>query len=883
MATEDLSSEDRTTLSTKYDPQEIEGKWYEHWEQSGYFTAHPESDKPRFSIVIPPPNVTGSLHIGHALNNTLQDILSRQKRMQGFDVLWVPGCDHAGIATQNVVERELKKEGKSRYDLGREAFIERVWSWKEQYGGTIMKQLRRLGASCDWTRERFTMDAGLSEAVKEVFVRLYQEGLIYRGDYIINWCPRCQTALSDIESEHQDVQGHFWHIRYPLEDGSGDIIVATTRPETMLGDTAVAVHPDDERYQPLIGKKVILPLMNRAIPIIADTYVDRSFGSGAVKITPAHDPNDFLVGQRHNLERINVMNPDATMSEAAGPYQGMDRFECRKKVVADLEAQGLLIKVDEHEHAVGHCYRCHTVVEPYLSRQWFVKMQPLAEPAIKAVQEGKIRFTPSHWAKHYLEWLENIRDWCISRQIWWGHRIPAWTCESCGELIVAKEAPTACACGSKDLKQETDVLDTWFSSGLWPFSTLGWPAQTEDLKAYYPTSVLVTSWDIIFFWVARMTMMGLKFMGQVPFHEVCINSLVGDEEGKKMSKSKGNTVDPLDLIGHTSADGLRFTMAMIETQSRYVAFTPDRLESCRNFVNKIWNASRFALMNLEEYRPGPTVPAQTFLEQWIQSRLDQAVNNVNQALAQYRFAEAAQAIYDFVWHEFCDWYLEMVKVKLFKTPETKQATQYWLLATLAEMLRLIHPFMPFISEELWSHLPGTQGTIMQAAWPVMVADRRKPQVEEQMKRVMAVIYAVRNIRGEMNVAPGKKVELIIRPLNTTLAFDDEQQAIIRALAKLESLVIDSTHEKPTLSAVAVTEEAELFVPLAGLIDLDKERARLGKEISQLQQLLNNINTKLANEKFVSRAPAQVIDNEKNKQQDYQQKITQLTANLEKLG
>ncbi len=883
MATENLSSKDRNTLSTKYDPQEIEGKWYEHWEQSGYFTAHPESDKPRFSIVIPPPNVTGSLHIGHALNNTLQDILSRQKRMQGFDVLWVPGCDHAGIATQNVVERKLKKEGKSRHDLGREAFIERVWSWKEQYGGTIMKQLRRLGASCDWTRERFTMDEGLSEAVKEVFVRLYQEGLIYRGDYIINWCPRCQTALSDIESEHQDVQGHFWHIRYPLEDGSGEIIVATTRPETMLGDTAVAVHPDDERYQPLIGKKVILPLMNRAIPIIADDYVDKSFGSGAVKITPAHDPNDFLVGQRHNLERINVMNPDGTMSEAAGPYQGMDRFECRKKVVADLEAQGLLVKVDEHEHAVGHCYRCHTVVEPYLSRQWFVKMQPLAEPAIKAVQDGRIKFTPAHWAKNYLDWLENIRDWCISRQIWWGHRIPAWTCESCGELIVAKEAPTACTCGSKDMKQETDVLDTWFSSGLWPFSTMGWPAQTEELKAYYPTSVLVTSWDIIFFWVARMTMMGLKFMGNVPFHEVCINSLVGDEEGKKMSKSKGNTVDPLDLMGHTSADGLRFTMAMIETQSRYVAFTKDRLESCRNFVNKIWNASRFALMNLEDYQAPGQVPEKSFVDRWIQSRLNQAVEKVNQALEHYRFAEAAQAIYDFVWHEFCDWYLEMAKVNLFKAPQDKQATQYWLLQTLEEMLRLIHPFMPFISEELWSHLPGTSGTVMQAAWPRAREQRAEAQVEQQMKRVMDVIYAVRNIRGEMKVAPGKKVELIIRPLNPAMAFDGEQQAVIADLAKLESLVIDGGQEKPSLSAAAVTDEAELFVPLAGLIDLDKERARLSKEITHLTQLLGNINTKLANEKFVSRAPEHIIANEKGKQQDYQQKITQLQTNLDQLG
>lgn len=880
MTTEEVKQPTGLSMSTKYNPSEIEGKWYRHWEQSGFFTADPTSEKPKFSIVIPPPNVTGSLHIGHALNNTLQDILSRKKRMEGYDVLWVPGCDHAGIATQNVVERYLKNEGVSRHDLGRDEFVKRVWTWKEEYGGTIMRQLRRLGSSCDWTRERFTMDAGLSEAVKEVFVRLYQEQLIYRGDYIINWCPRCHTALSDIESDHQEVEGHFWHIRYPLTDGSGEIIVATTRPETMLGDTAVAVHPEDSRYQALVGQTVLLPLLNRQIPIIADEYVDQTFGSGAVKITPAHDPNDFLVGERHQLERINVMNPDGTMSAAAGPYQGLDRFACRKKIIADLTSQNYLVKTEDHTHAVGHCYRCHTVVEPYLSRQWFVKMKDLAQPAITAVKEGKIKFTPIHWERNYLEWLANIRDWCISRQIWWGHRIPAWYCDACDELHVAKQGPIKCTkCGHEKLRQDTDVLDTWFSSGLWPFSTMGWPQQTIELDKYYPTSVLVTSWDIIFFWVARMVMMGLKFMGQVPFHEVCINSLVGDEEGKKMSKSKGNTVDPLDLLEHTSADGLRFTMAMIETQSRYVAFTPDRLESCRNFVNKIWNAARFALMNLQDYQVPVELPEKSFAEQWIQSRLVNVVERVDRTIDGYRFAEAAQALIDFVWHEFCDWYLEMVKSRLFKEQAAKAGAQYWLLQTLNEMLRLLHPFMPFVTEEIWSYLPNTKQSIMLAAWPSADPERRDLAIEQQMNAIMDIIYAVRNIRGDMNVAPGKKVPLIIRPLEQSFELSEEQCRIIRELAKCESVVVGQQQDKPDLSAAAVTSQVECLVPLAGLIDIEKEKRRLTKEIDQFNHLLQKIKNKLGNRQFMDRAPGHVIESEKKKQQDYEQKIKQLNANL----
>jgi valyl-tRNA synthetase len=867
-------------LSSKYNPQATEEKWYTRWEDSGLFKAQPQSGKPIYSIVIPPPNVTGSLHIGHALNNTLQDILCRQKRMQGFDVLWVPGCDHAGIATQNVVERQLHNEKKTRHDLGREKFVERVWKWKEENGGTIMRQLRRLGSSLDWSRERFTMDPGLSEAVREVFVRLYHEGLIYRGDYIINWCPRCHTALSDIETEHKDMQGHFWSIRYPMAAGDGEIVVATTRPETMLGDSAVAVHPEDERYQHMIGKNVRLPLMNREIPVVADTYVDRKFGTGAVKITPAHDPNDFWVGDRHGLPRIKVMNPDASMNEEAGKYAGLDRFACRKQVVEDLEKEGLLVKVEDHENSVGHCYRCQTIVEPYLSRQWFVKMKPLAGPAVTAVKEGKIRFTPDYWAKNYLEWLENIRDWCISRQIWWGHRIPAWYCQDCNEIHVAKEAPEKCQkCGTSNLEQDSDVLDTWFSSGLWPFSTLGWPKQNQELKQYYPTSVLVTSWDIIFFWVARMAMLGLKFMGEVPFHEVCINSLVGDAEGKKMSKSKGNTVDPLDLMQHTGADGLRFTMAMIETQSRYVAFTPDRLESSRNFANKIWNVARFALMNLEGYSKPDVSPEPDFIDAWIQSRLDATVEKINDTVQGYRFSESAQALYEFIWHEFCDWYLEMLKLRLHSENKADRSqAQFYLLQTLDEMLRLLHPFMPFITEEIWSKLPGERDFIMRAKWPEVRKERRNPKVDQAMSLLRQVIYAVRNIRGEMKVPPGKKVPLLIRPLEGDGEILRQHKEILLSSAKLSDVTIDKSLEKPEKAAAAVTEGLELFVPLEDIIDLDKEQERLDKEINQLEGLLKKQEAKLKNEKFMERAPQTVVDVEKAKQADYVQRLTQLREN-----
>jgi len=883
-------------IATKYDPHAIEEKWYQRWEESGVFQADPASAKPPFSIVIPPPNVTGSLHIGHALNNTLQDILCRKARMEGYDVLWVPGCDHAGIATQNVVERQLAKEKQSRHDMGRDKFVERVWEWKNQYGGTIMRQLRRLGSSLDWSRERFTMDAGLSEAVREVFVRLYQEGLIYRGDYIINWCPRCQTALSDIETEHQDVPGHFWNFKYPFADGSGAVVVATTRPETMLGDTAVAVNPEDERYKNLVGKTVRLPLMNRDIPVVADAYVDKEFGTGVVKITPAHDPNDFWVGERHGLERINVMNPDGTMSAAAGVYAGLDRFEARKRVVRDMEAQGLLVKVEDHLHAVGHCYRCHTVVEPYLSRQWFVKMKPLAEPAMAAVRDGRIRFTPANWGGVYMNWMENIRDWCISRQIWWGHRIPAWHCQECGEVIVSKEEPQACPkCESSRLVQDQDVLDTWFSSGLWPFSTLGWPKATPELKKYYPTSVLVTSWDIIFFWVARMIMMGLHFMKDIPFREVCINSLVGDAEGKKMSKSKGNTVDPLDIMQHTGADGLRFTMASIETQSNYVAFTQDRLESSRNFANKIWNAARFSLMNLEGFDPSSTEPAPSpnFVDRWIQTRLQDAVGQVNRALegdpehTKYRFAEASQALYHFIWHEFCDWYVELCKPRLYGQAAEKKQAQYYLYQTLETLLRLLHPFMPFITEEIWSQLPGKRDFLVRSAWPkTQPLTAAQQELHQKMEILQSVIYQIRLIRGEKNIAPGQKVDLLVHPLSgyeEAAAVVEKYHWIIRELARVKGLRVDSGLQKPKLAAAAVVAGLELWIPLEGLIDVPLEQARLTKEIEKLESLISKNEAKLGNASFVERAPAAVVEEEKAKLADYRLRRDRLKANLAELA
>ncbi len=885
---------DRTDLGT-YDPHAFEEKWYRWWEEKKFFHADPASPKPPFSIVIPPPNVTGSLHMGHALNNTLQDVLVRYKRMDGYEACWVPGTDHAGIATQNVVERMLAEEGKTRQDLGREAFIERVWKWRKESGGTILRQLKRLGASCDWDRERFTMDEGLSRAVREVFCRLYEEGLIYRGDYIINWCPRCHTALSDLEVEHEEAAGRLWHIRYPAKDGGEGVVVATTRPETMLGDTAVAVHPEDERYKALVGKTLVLPIVGREIPVIADPAVDPEFGTGAVKVTPAHDPNDFAMGERHGLARVQVIGEDGTMTAEAGAYAGLDRYECRKRLVADLEAQGFLVKTDEHRHAVGHCYRCRTVIEPLVSRQWFVKIKPLAEKAIAAVREGRTRIVPPQWEKTYFHWMENIRDWCISRQIWWGHRIPAFTCQACGELTVARTDPEACPrCGATDLAQEEDVLDTWFSSALWPFSTLGWPEETPELAKFYPTSVLVTGFDILFFWVARMMMMGLWFRGDVPFHDVYIHALVRDEKGQKMSKSRGNVIDPLEVIDRFGADPFRFTLVAFAAQGRDIRLSVDRIEGYQRFANKVWNAVRFTLMNLEDFDPSaPAVPFAERLPQdrWILTRLREAVAEVRANLDAYEFDKAAGSVYQFLWHELCDWYIEMAKGPLYGRGDARArlGTQQTLVEAFDTVLRLLHPFMPFVTEELWQKLPwpAYRGerpeSVMTAAFPRPEALPEDAEARDRIERVKEVVSAIRNIRGEMNVPPSRKVEAWVRGADEALDVVRAEAATVRALAGLERLeVLEAGAARPAQSAAAVAAGLEIYVPLAGVVDLAAEEKRLEKEISRLDQDLGRVRKKLANPNFTGKAPAEVVEKERAKEAELAEKLEKLRANLERI-
>ena len=875
-------------LDKIYDPKLVEDKWYSFWEEHDCFAARTDSDRPPFSMVIPPPNITGSLHMGHALNNTLQDILARYRRLKGDNVLWMPGTDHAGIATQNVVERQLHAEGLDRHQVGREKFIERVWKWRQESGSTILNQLRRLGASCDWKRERFTMDEGLSKAVREVFVTLYEDGLIYQGDYITNWCPRCHTALSDLEVEYEEHEGSLWELKYPLADGSGEIIVATTRPETMLGDTAVAVNPEDERYRDIIGSEVILPLMNRHIPIIADAYVDKEFGSGAVKITPAHDPNDFDIGQRHNLPSIKVMDEDGKMNENAGPYQGLTREECRRRVVEDLEAQDLLNRIVAYVHNVGHCYRCRCVIEPYLSNQWFVKIKPLAKEAIAAVRDGRTKIIPANWEKTYFNWMENIRDWCISRQIWWGHRIPAWHCQECGELIVSRTDPDHCPrCRSTNLEQETDVLDTWFSSGLWPFSTMGWPEKTKELETFYPTSVLVTGFDILFFWVARMMMMGLKFMGDIPFHDVYIHALVRDEHGQKMSKSKGNVIDPLIMIDKFGTDALRFTLTAFAAQGRDVNMSEARISGYRNFCNKIWNAARFALMNLEDYQAGKQLELDrcSLADRWILHRLHETIVAVDDALTQYRFNEAAQAIYQFTWHEFCDWYLELIKPDLFQDTDTERraASQSVLLYTLSALLRLLHPIMPFISEEIWQKLPGTSGSIMQATFPDADPDHLHPETVRMMEQMMAVIGGVRNIRGEMGIAPSLKVEAVVCCATAeTAAKINATAPYICNLARLKSFICNHGGQPPAQAASALEAEMEIYVPLAGIIDFNLETARLTKELGKAEKELAQVEKKLANEKFLAKAPAEIVTKEKAKQKELAAKTAKVSDSLEKI-
>jgi len=886
-------------LKKGYEPKEVEKRWYKYWEKEGLFSAEDVSDKKSFSIVIPPPNVTGVLHMGHAHNNTLQDILCRYRRMQGYNVLWMPGTDHAGIATQNVVENELAKERKDRHSLGREKFVERVWQWREEYGGLIIKQLRRLGASCDWARERFTMDEGLSRAVRTVFVKLHEQGLIYRGNYIINWCPRCQTALSDLEVDHEDHNGHLYYIRYPFEKEEGGIVVATTRPETMLGDTAVAVSPSDKRYRALEGKTVILPLMNRKIPIISDEYVDMRFGTGALKITPAHDPHDFEIGQRHNLDSVKVIGADGHMNEEAGRFQGKDRFECREEVLKALGEEGLLEKVEQpYQHSVGHCYRCRTTVEPYLSKQWFVKVKPLAEEAIAAVEAGATRIIPDIWTKTYFEWMNNIKDWCISRQIWWGHRIPAWTCEKCDQLIVSMDPPSACpACDGSTLVQETDVLDTWFSSALWPFSTMGWPDDTQTLKTFYPTSVLVTGFDILFFWVARMMMMGIHFMKEVPFRDVYIHALVRDAEGKKMSKSKGNVIDPLYVIDQYGADAFRFTLAALAAQGRDIKLSEDRIEGYRHFINKLWNATRFSLMHLSDFEPdesGEEVRDLSLADRWILSRLNGVAESVTKGLDEYKFNDAANAIYQFVWHEFCDWYLEIIKPVLYGQPSGEEAkeipksaryetTRFVLWSALNETVRLVHPFIPFVAEEIWDKLPGTEGSIMTAEFPKSTAARHDADAGTTMNLLMGVIGGIRNIRGEMNVPPSMLVEATVQsPEKESRELLERYRDMVLNLCRLKGLQVTLPDKRPPSSATSVFGNCSIFVSLKGVIDFELEKGRLNKEIAKIAKEFDGIGKKLSNRDFLQKAPEEVVQKVREKGERLAEKKDRLEENLEKV-
>jgi valyl-tRNA synthetase len=879
-------------LDKVYDPSRIEEKWYQYWQEQGLFRALADGSKPPYCIVIPPPNVTGLLHMGHALNNTLQDILVRYKRMLGFDVLWMPGTDHAGIATQNVVERMLAAEGSDRHALGREAFIERVWRWKAESGGQIIKQLQRLGCSCDWSRERFTLDQGLSRAVREVFVRLYEEGLIYRGDYMINWCPRCLTALADLEVEHDPHDGHLYHIRYPLAQGRDHLTVATTRPETLLGDTAVAVHPEDKRYLAFHGATLRLPLLGREIPVITDSYVSQEFGTGALKITPAHDFNDFEVARRHQLPAIQVIDPGGKMTKEAGPkYVGMDRFVCREQIVKDLKRLGLLVKVEPYVVPVGHCYRCKVIVEPLVSRQWFVRVKSLAEPAMEAVQDGRTLLIPANWDKSYFDWMTNIRDWCISRQIWWGHRIPAWTCKNCGQIIVSREDPTQCPqCGGAELAQETDVLDTWFSSALWPFSTLGWPDATPELKIFYPTSVLVTAFDILFFWVARMMMMGIHFMGEVPFREVYIHALVRDPEGQKMSKSKGNVIDPLDLMESYGTDAFRFSLAAFAAMGRDVRLSEERIAGYRNFANKVWNASRFTLMNLEDYDPaGPpdeTGPTPLRAEEaWILSRLQRVSQETRTRLDAYEFDQAANSLYQFIWHEFCDWYLELIKPQLYDKENlaARRHCQGVLLGLLSAVLRLLHPFMPFITEEIWQKLPGTQDSIMAAPYPEADAALINPHAEAELAGVMGCIIAIRNLRAEMNVPPAVQVQAYIHsPDAQAIQGLHKHRQSISLLAKVADLHFNDASGPPPSAARAVVGDVDIYLPLAGIIDFTEEERRLSREIEKLGKDLTAAQRKLSNEDFLGKAPAQVVQKEKEKLTAWTEKLTKLKNHRERI-
>ena len=867
-------------LDTKYDPKKVEDRLYAEWVNKGYFHAKPNPDKKPFTIVIPPPNVTGKLHMGHALDETLQDILIRYHRMKGEEALWLPGTDHAGIATQIKVEEVLRKEENlTRYDLGREKFLERVWEWKHQYGSNIINQLKKLGSSCDWDRERFTMDEKCSKAVREVFVNLYNKGLIYQGNRIINWCPHCTTALSDAEVEYADQPGHFWHLKYPVVGSDDFVIVATTRPETMMGDTAVAVNPEDERYKDLVGKTLMLPLVNREIPVIADDYVDKDFGTGCVKITPAHDPNDFEVGLRHNLEQIKVMNDDATINANGGKYEGMDRYEARKAVIKDLEDLGLLHKIEDHSHNVGQCYRCGTTVEPMTSKQWFVKMEPLAEPALEVVKNGTTKFVPERFTKTYTNWMENVHDWCISRQLWWGHRIPAFYCQECGETTVSKTDIDTCPkCGGK-VKQDDDVLDTWFSSALWPFATLGWPDKTEELEYFYPTSVLVTGYDIIFFWVSRMIFSGIEHMGKSPFDTVLIHGIVRDSQGRKMSKSLGNGIDPLEVIDKYGADALRFTLATGNSPGNDMRFYDERVEASRNFANKIWNASRFVLMNTDE-TASDVLPANLELEdKWILSKLNKLIEKVTDNLDKYELGIAVQNLYDFIWDEFCDWYIELVKPRL----GTDKNPQNVLIYVLSNILKLLHPFMPFITEEIYSYLPVTdKKSIMISDWSIAKDELNFDADEENLETIKEAIKAVRNLRAEMNVPPSKKAKLVIITEDTEL-FTLGTAFYLKLAGANEVVVTKDKAEIPENSVSVVVNKAEIFMPQGDLVDKEKEIERLNAEKKRLEDEIKRVESKLSNESFVAKAPQAVVDKEKEKGDMYREMLSKVLEGLEKLN
>ena len=874
--------EDAKNIAKNYDPSEFEDRLYNTWVEKGYFHAEVNPDKKPFTIVIPPPNVTGQLHMGHALDETLQDILIRYKRMQGYEALWIPGTDHAGIATQIKVEEDMRvnENGLTRYDLGREKFLERVWDWKNKFGNRIINQLKKIGSSCDWDRERFTMDEGCSKAVREVFVNLYNKGLIYQGSKIINWCPHCTTALSDAEVEHTEQAGHFWHIKYQVKDSDDYVVIATTRPETLFGDTAVAVNPEDERYKDIIGKTLILPLVGREIPVIADEYVDKEFGTGCVKITPAHDPNDFEVGKRHDLEQIKVMNDDATMNSYAGKYEGMDRYECRKAMIKDLEEQGLLVKVEDHSHNVGQCYRCGTTVEPIISKQWFVKMKPLAEPAIKAVKNGDTKFVPERFSKIYMNWMENVFDWCISRQLWWGHRIPAFYCQKCGETIVSKDDITVCPhCGGK-VKQDEDVLDTWFSSALWPFSTLGWPENTKELEYFYPTSVLVTAYDIIFFWVARMIFSGIEHTGKAPFEKVFMHGLVRDSQGRKMSKSLGNGIDPLEIIDKYGADALRFALTTGNAPGNDMRFYIERVEAGRNFANKIWNASRFTMMNLDitENKLPPVEELQTE-DKWILSKFNKTVHIVTENLDKFELGIALSNLYDFIWENFCDWYIELVKPRLFdKENPTGKTAQYVLTYVLSHTMQLLHPFMPFITEEIWLHLPHDGESIVISKWPEYDEALNFEEDEAAMTLIMDAISAVRNRRAEMNVPPSKKAKTII--VTDKPDVFNKGEAFFIKLASASEVEVREDKDGVDANAVnVIVPGAEIYLPMSELVDKDKELARLNAEKKRLEGEIKRVEGKLNNQGFVSKAPKKVVDEEKAKGVKYKDMLDKVIENI----